>query len=160
MHHYKYLGTEIDANLSWKVNTNAICKKVQKRLYFLRRLRQFNVHKDIMLTFHRTFILSVQTSNFLCWYGALNIQEKKQLKRLTKIASRIIGHELDDLDALYKQRVLKKAYKIMRDNHHPLVGEYTYLPSGRRLRSMNCKSKRSMNSFVATSIRFLNDSCK
>ena len=24
VNHYKYLGTEIDANLSWKVNTNAI----------------------------------------------------------------------------------------------------------------------------------------
>ncbi|KAI3360343.1 hypothetical protein L3Q82_014660 [Scortum barcoo] len=41
---YKYLGVVIDNRLDWKSNhTEAVYKKGMSRLYFLRRLRSFNV---------------------------------------------------------------------------------------------------------------------
>jgi len=35
---YKYLGTVLDRNLKFNLNTTAICKKGLQILYFLRRL--------------------------------------------------------------------------------------------------------------------------
>ncbi|KAG5265425.1 hypothetical protein AALO_G00242350 [Alosa alosa] len=39
---YKYLGLHLDNKLDWSANTDALYKKGQSRLYFLRRLRSFN----------------------------------------------------------------------------------------------------------------------
>lgn len=40
---YKYLGVQLDLRLEWSNNTDAVYKKGLSRLYFLRRLRFFNV---------------------------------------------------------------------------------------------------------------------
>ncbi|KAI3373786.1 hypothetical protein L3Q82_022363 [Scortum barcoo] len=45
---YKYLGVVIDNRLDWKSNMEAVYKKGMSRLYFLRKLRSFNVgSKDV-----------------------------------------------------------------------------------------------------------------
>ena len=41
--HYKYLGVYTDNKLDWIKNTEVLYKKGQSRLYFLRRLRSFNM---------------------------------------------------------------------------------------------------------------------
>ena len=153
---YKYLGTYIDSKLAWKENTQAIYKKGQQRLYFLRRLRQFNVDKQIMLLFDNTFIQSVLTSNFLSWYGNLSLQDKNKLNKLVKIAGKVCCVNLDSLDTLYNKRVIKKVKKILKDDHHKLHNDYKFLPSGKRLRSMATRTVRSNKSFVPTSIRLVN----
>lgn len=38
---YKYLGITFDDKLSWKCHVDAVVKRVQSRLYFLRKLDQF-----------------------------------------------------------------------------------------------------------------------
>lgn len=40
---YKYLGVHIDNKLVWAKNTDALYKKGQSCLYFLRRLASFNI---------------------------------------------------------------------------------------------------------------------
>ena len=110
---YKYLGTHFDYKLSWKANTDAVYKKGQQRLYFLRRLRFFNVNRKIMLLFYTTFIQSVLTSNFLTWYGSLTVQGKNKLNKIVKTASKVCGANLDNLDKLYKKQALRKVNKII-----------------------------------------------
>ena len=56
---YKYLGTVLDGNLKFDLNTTAICKKGLQRLYFLRRLGTFNVDKTLMVLFYRLHSLSL-----------------------------------------------------------------------------------------------------
>ncbi|KAI3363977.1 hypothetical protein L3Q82_001574 [Scortum barcoo] len=41
VHTYKYLGVQLDDKLDWTANTDALCRKGQSRLYFLRRLASF-----------------------------------------------------------------------------------------------------------------------
>lgn len=43
MEDYKYLGVVIGNRLDWKSNTEAVYKKGVSRLYFLRKLKSFNV---------------------------------------------------------------------------------------------------------------------
>ena len=45
---YKYLGTIIDNKLDWNKNTQKMCAKANQRLYFLRKLRSFNVRDSIL----------------------------------------------------------------------------------------------------------------
>ncbi len=45
---YKYLGVYINNKLDWKNNTDAVYRKSQSRLYFLRRLRSFSVCSHII----------------------------------------------------------------------------------------------------------------
>ena len=47
---YKYLGVHMDNKLDWSANVDAIYKKGQSRLYFLRRLRSFNVCNKLLHT--------------------------------------------------------------------------------------------------------------
>ncbi|KAI3352520.1 hypothetical protein L3Q82_005460 [Scortum barcoo] len=55
---YKYLGVVIDNRLDWKSNTEAVYKKGMSRLYFLRRLRSFNVGSRMLEIFYQSVVAS------------------------------------------------------------------------------------------------------
>ena len=44
---YKYLGMVIDNKLTFEPQVDAICKKANQRMYFYRKLRNFNVDNII-----------------------------------------------------------------------------------------------------------------
>lgn len=48
---YKYLGVLMDKRLDWKENTIAISKKDQSKLFFLMKLRSFNVSRSLLSWF-------------------------------------------------------------------------------------------------------------
>ena len=43
---YKCLGVVFDSKLSWKENNNSVLKKVNSRMYCMRKLRSFGVNSD------------------------------------------------------------------------------------------------------------------
>ncbi|XP_072543920.1 uncharacterized protein [Salminus brasiliensis] len=49
---YKYLGVLLDSKLDWKANTEAVYRKGMSRLYFLRKLRSFNMCSNMLETFY------------------------------------------------------------------------------------------------------------
>lgn len=153
---YKYLGTIIDSKLSWNLNTEAIYKKAQQRLYFLRRLRHFNVDRSIMTVFYETFVHSIMTFNILSWYGNITLTNKNKLNKLVNIAGKIVGKKLDKLECFHEQQALRKLHKILKDPKHPLATEFQYLPSGRRIRACPSKTNRTIKSFVPVAIRLYN----
>ncbi|KAI3355744.1 hypothetical protein L3Q82_004212 [Scortum barcoo] len=61
---YKYLGVVIDNRLDCKSNTEAVYKKGMSRLYFLRRLRSFNVGSRMLEIFYQSVVASMH--HFLC----------------------------------------------------------------------------------------------
>ena len=56
---YKYLGVQIDKDMSWNTHVTSCCAKIHQRLHFLRRLRLFGVSVNIMLIFYRASIESI-----------------------------------------------------------------------------------------------------
>ena len=64
---YKYLGTIIDNKLDWSSNIEACCKKVNQRMYFLRKLKQFKVDENILARFYQTIIQSAMPYNQVCY---------------------------------------------------------------------------------------------
>ena len=49
---YKYLGVVFDTKLNWKENINAVLKKVNSRMYCMRKLRSFGVNSGMWVTFY------------------------------------------------------------------------------------------------------------
>ena len=63
---YKYLGTTITNTLDWTENCNALTKKGNQRLYFLRKLNNLNIDRTILVLFYQSLIQSLLTFNLVC----------------------------------------------------------------------------------------------
>ena len=68
---YKYLGTVLDNKLTFESNTNCIVKKCDQRMFCMLRQRSFGVSPKTLQMFYRSFIESVLTSSFVCWFGTV-----------------------------------------------------------------------------------------
>ena len=85
----KFLGVQISQDLSWNKNTSGITKKVQQRLYFLRKLKRASLPSSIFRTFYSGVVESVLTYWISTWYSSLNMSGKKALQRIVREAERV-----------------------------------------------------------------------
>ena len=150
---FKFLGSTISSNLRWADHTTLVRKKAQQRMFFLRQLKKFGVGRNILLQFYRSVVESVLTFSLTTWYGSCSQQEKDDLQRVVRTASRIVGCDLPSLDTLYEQRVLRRAQAIVADVSHPANHLFQPLPSGRRYRSIRTKTERLLNSFFPQAVQ-------
>ncbi|KAK7898562.1 hypothetical protein WMY93_019415 [Mugilogobius chulae] len=90
-------GIHIAENLSPSINTTAVTKKAQQRLHSLRRLRRVGLPTSHLTTVHRGTVESVLSYGLTSWFGGCSVKEKKQLNRIVKTASKIIGTPMEDL---------------------------------------------------------------
>jgi hypothetical protein len=153
---YKYLGTILDSKLNFSSNTPVIHKKYQSRIYCLQKLRSLNVNSNILQTFYTSFIESLLTFSFICWYGGLCVKSKNVLERVVNVCGKIVGVRQESLTVLYERRVVRKASCIILDSSHVLAHHFEVLPSGRRYRTPKFRILRTKNSFIPRSIAFLN----
>ena len=153
---YKYLGTIVDDKLKFTENAQAIVKKGQQRLYFLHKLKSFSVDKSIISLFYKSFIESVLSFSFICWFCNLNVKDKNALERIIRIASKIIGESQQSLQSFADKQILRKALTILASTNHILRQEFILLPSGKRFRTPVCKTNRHKFSFVPVAVRLLN----
>ena len=101
---YRYLGTVIDDRLSFEHQVDAVCKKANQRMYFLRKRRNINIDSKFMEMFYSCFIESVLTFAFICWFGSINLKNRNRLQGIVRVCSKIIGTPLTDITVLYKTR--------------------------------------------------------
>ena len=66
---FKYLGSLIDNKLSFNDNSDLIYKKSQQCLYLLRKLRSFDVSRELLQIVYKSLVESVLTFNIVVWYG-------------------------------------------------------------------------------------------
>ena len=121
--HYKYLGVFIDNKLDWTKNTEVLYKKGQSRLYFLRRLRSFNICRTMLTMFYES-VESVVASAILFavvyWGSRLRVADGNRLNKLIRKASDVVGLKLDTLTAVSDRRMLLKLRAILQYGSHPL----------------------------------------
>ena len=153
---FKYLGTILDQNLSFNDNVDYIHMKAHQRLYLLRKLRNFNVSTDILVTVYRSLIESILIFNIVSWYGNLSVKNKTRLTRVVNLAGKITGSKQTQLSDLYHQAVKRKSVEILYDKTHPLNSEFEMLPSRRRLRMPLARKNIYKKSFIPTAISILN----
>ena len=149
---YKYLGSIIDNKLKFNQNIESINKKCQSRIYCLQKLRSLKVNTNILTTFYKSFIESVVTYGFLCWFGGLNVRNRMMLNRVVNVCGKVVGERQQSLNELYEHRVVRKAEAILNDASHVLASQYCLLPSNRRFSMPNTTTQRARKSFVPQSI--------
>ena len=157
---FKFLGIHIPENLSWAINTTAIVKKAQQRLYFLHTLRKVNLSQQHLRSFYRCSIESVLTYGILPWYGSSSAADRKSLQRIIKTAQNIINQQLPTMDTIFNSRCLQKTHNIMKDSYHPANYLFELLPSGKCYRSIRTRTTRFINSFYPKAVTILNSDLK
>ena len=159
---YKYLGVHLDDKLDWSVNTEAIYKKGQSRLYFLRRLRSFNVCSKLLWMFYQSVVASVLFYAVACWGGSTRKRDAGRLDRLVRKAGSVVGADLECITSVSDKRTLNKLHSILDNDCHPLYSIIIQQKSliSWRLRSMTCTTDRLRKSFVPRAIQLYNASLK
>ncbi len=109
-----------------------------------------------MLNFYRAVIESVLTFLLLVWFGNSTIQQRSRICNIIRAASKMIGCDLPTIDEIYGSRLQKKGLTILKDPLHPARHLFTPLPSGRRLRAIQTKSTRFLNSAYCRIVHALN----
>ena len=78
------MSSWIDSKLNWSNHAHDVCKKVNQRLYFLRKLRSFKVNSEILLLFYRATIESIITYGINCWGSSIMTKDKERINRLIR----------------------------------------------------------------------------
>ena len=151
------MGTVFDSQLKFSDNTDSIVKRANQRIRLLRKLNSFDISRSILCAFYQTFIESILTFSFICWFGGLSVKDKKCLNDIIKVCSKITGVQLKDLSSLWKTRVVQKADSILSHPDHVLGREFVIMPSGRWYYVPVRKTNRYANSFIPSAIRLLNE---
>ncbi len=124
---HTYLGVVIYNKLTFQPNALAVCKKVQQRLFFLRKLKYFSVCSSMMSLFYKQFIESVLSFCIVAWFGNLNLSNKNRLGSLVKVACKIISVNQIGPTEIFQNSVVKKAQVILCATDHPLHTEFHYI---------------------------------
>ena len=91
----EYLGIHIDNKLDWTKNTVAVFKKGQSRLYFLRRLRCFNIYRTMLQMFYHSVESSGIFYAVVCCDSRLRAADANRLNKLIRKAGSVLGVELE-----------------------------------------------------------------
>ena len=153
---FKYLGTLIDNKLSFSDNSDLIYKTSQQRLHLLRKLRSFDVSRELLQIVYKRLVDSILTFNIVVWYGNLGVNGKAKLARIVGMAGKITGAKQDSLSDLYLTAVERKTARILDDAKHPLFSEFLKLQSGRRYKVPIAKKNVYKKSFIPCAISVLN----
>ncbi|XP_049926802.1 uncharacterized protein LOC126406528 [Epinephelus moara] len=158
--HYKYLGVFIDNKLDWTKNTEVLYKKGQSRLYFLRRLRSFNICRTMLRMFYESVVASAILFAVVCWGSRLRVADANRLNKLIRKASDVVGVELDPLTAVSDRRMLSKVRAILQHGSHPLHNALVEQRStfSQRLIAPKCTTERHRKSFLPVAIKLYNSS--
>ena len=118
---FKYLGTVLDNNFSFTTHVDTVCKKVNERMYLIRKLKTFYFDKKMLEMIYRSLVESILTFNIVTFYGHLTIKQKYRLKKILNIATKLINLKQKSLNDPYQQAISKKKCRsIINNPTHPL----------------------------------------
>ncbi|KAK0137859.1 hypothetical protein N1851_025941 [Merluccius polli] len=154
----RYLGLVLDNKLDWSKNTDHLYRKGQSRLYFLRRLRSFNICRKLLWMFYQSVVASVLFYAVVCWGGSTSKRDSSRLDKLIRRAGSVVGMKLDSLVSVAEERTLNKLLDIMDNVSHPLHTAITDQRSSfsDRLLLPRSNTNRLKNSFVPRAIKLYN----
>lgn len=141
-------------------NTEAVYKKGMSRLYFLRKLRYFNMCSKMLEILYQSVVASALYFAVVCWGSSIGAGETNRLNKLIKKAGSVIGCKQDSLEAVVERRILNKLLSIMDNPDHPLHHTLDKQLSSfsNRLIQLRCHKDRYRKSFFPQAITLYNTS--
>ena len=82
MEDYKYLRVVNDNRLDWKSIIKAMYRKGTSRLYFLRKLRSFNVCSKMLEIFYRSVVASIIFFAAVRWRSNIRSCDTNRLDKI------------------------------------------------------------------------------
>ena len=150
---FKYLGTFFSEDLKWHKNSEEVFKNIKSRFNAFSKFKSFNPSSTQCAHFIQSLILPVLLYNSELWFYSCTDGERTMLLSYFERAN------FDcDIHSVVRQRVLKTAEKFSNDPEHIL--NHCYKRGRRSFISAKSKTTRFCDSFIPTSIRFLNLSAK
>ena len=156
---YKYLGIVLNNKLSWGDHVDFIVKKLNSRMYCLRKLNSFHITPEILNVFYSSTIVSVWRYCLVCWGGNVSKREKRRIDSIVRKAQRVIGVCQPSVDSVYLDLVRGKLEMVWSDNSHPLHGQLRsqLIPRGSgRLGLPYAGTNRHPASFIPKAIQMYN----
>ena len=89
---------------------------------------------------------SILTFAITVWFGSVSAEKEKQLNRIVRTGSKITGCVVPSISEIYRVRLKEKGLKTLKDSSHLSNCPFNFLPSQKRLRSINKRTTRFYNS--------------
>ena len=89
----KLLGTMVQDDLKWDLNTSTIVKKANARMELLRRVASFGTPAEDLKTVYILFVRSLLEQSATVWHSGLSQENIQDLERVQKTAIKIILQE-------------------------------------------------------------------
>ena len=134
-------------------------KKIQPRIYCLRKLRSFNVQRCILERFYNAAISSILVYGSVCWGGNISKRDWERIEKVIKKTEKVTGGHHDSFDILYHIRLTNKTARILSDDSHPLWTEFNdrRIDRSGRLRVPTARTQRYRDSFLPSAVRAYNN---
>ena len=130
----KFLGVYLTNDLKWSVNTANICKKVNQRLFLVRKLKQFGLQKGELITAWTSIVRPVTEYAVPLWHSGLTESDSNKIERLQKKALGIIlgcvyidnkrYYSLDNDIASYEQALQKLSLTTLNERREVLTTKF------------------------------------
>ena len=130
------------------------------RLYFLRKLRSFNVCSKMLEIFYQSVVASALFFAVVCWGSSIGAGDTNRLNKLIKKAGSVIGCKPDTVESVVERRTLDKLLSIMDNTEHPLhhLLDRQRSTFSNRLIQLRCHKDRYRKSLLPSAITLYNKS--
>ena len=129
-------------------------------MYFLRKLKSFQVDNTILQLFYSSALQSIFTFCLICWGGNTKICDKDKIEKIIKRASRISNFTFEDFNSIYSRLCNKKVLAILKDESHPLNKQIIFSERSGRPLSIRSNRERYTSSFLPSAVRLLQSNFK
>lgn len=157
---YKYLGCIIQEDLRWNNQIEAMVKKCNKRIFLMRILNNLKVDGKILAVYFNSMVMSVLTYVICAWFKGCSSDLLREVARVEKRSFKLIKKEYHKLlqhhETIFHSCAILTTEKILTDPLHPLHDRFNYLPNGKRLSSLYCRTNRYQNTSVPSLIKVFN----
>ena len=129
----RLLGTTVQDNLSWDLNTAELVKKGNARMELLRRVASFDPGIEDLKTIYTLYVRSILEHSATVWHSSLTEENKNDLERVQKTALKVIlGDQYKSyenaLNLLNFETLSDRREKLcltfaLRSSKHPKMGK-------------------------------------
>ena len=117
---HRYLGVQLYNKLDWRIYVETMCKKGKSRLYFLRRLRSWNICQPLLHTVYHSVVASALFFAVAYWEEGSRTADRNRVDNIIKKASSVKNSKVDTVQQVAKDRMLSKMRTILRNPFYPL----------------------------------------
>lgn len=151
----KIVGYTITNDLKPHVHINKKIKKANTNIYMLKKLKQHNVPKHILVTFYNSHILSHLLYASEIFIHSTTIADKTALESVRIRSERIICTKLKPITELLHKRASVLFDSLLKDAH-PLIPQPKQTRHGLYILPPRCRTKRRQQQFIPSEIKNYN----